>query len=60
MNYDIFGDKGFLGLECQTHILNQTNNRIWTPKCSNQYIQLFNGFFDFTLDIGKHLLMIYK
>jgi len=36
---DIFADKGFLGHEWQTSILDQTNNLIWTPKRKNQYIQ---------------------
>jgi hypothetical protein len=36
---DLFADKGFLGLEWQTQIFDQTNNLIWTPRRSNQYIQ---------------------
>lgn len=36
---DIFGDKGFIGLEWQTQIFDQTNNLIWTPRRSNQYVQ---------------------
>jgi hypothetical protein len=36
---DLFTDKGFLGLEWQTQIFNQTNNLIWTPRRSNQYVQ---------------------
>jgi hypothetical protein len=36
---DIFADKGFLGLYWQTNIFEQTNNLVWTPKRSNQYIQ---------------------
>jgi hypothetical protein len=36
---DLFGDKGFLGLEWQTQIFDQTNNLIWTPRRSNQYVQ---------------------
>lgn len=36
---DLFADKGFLGLEWQTQIFDQTNNLIWTPRRSNQYVQ---------------------
>jgi hypothetical protein len=36
---DLFTDKGFIGLEWQTRIFDQTNNLIWTPRRSNQYIQ---------------------
>ena len=36
---DIFADKGFIGLEWQTQIFDQTNNLIWTPTRSNQYVQ---------------------
>jgi hypothetical protein len=36
---DLCGDKGFLGLEWQTQIFDQTNNLIWTPRRSNQYVQ---------------------
>jgi len=36
---DIFADKGFIGLEWQTQIFDQTNNLIWTPKRNNQYLQ---------------------
>ena len=36
---DIFADKGFIGLEWQTQIFDQTNNLIWTPQRSNQYLQ---------------------
>jgi len=36
---DIFADKGFIGLEWQTQIFEQTNNRIWTPKRKNQHHQ---------------------
>jgi hypothetical protein len=36
---DIFADKGFLGLDWQTQIFDQTNNLIWTPRRSNQYYQ---------------------
>src|SRR5574339_755665 len=41
---DIFADKGFLGCEWQTQILDQTNNRIWTPKRKNQYVQNTKAF----------------
>ena len=35
---DIFGDKGFLGDQWQTEILDQTNNLIWTPhRCNQRY-----------------------
>lgn len=33
---DLFADKGFIGLEWQTRIFDQTNNLIWTPSRSNQ------------------------
>jgi hypothetical protein len=36
---DLFTDKGFIGLEWQTQIFDQTNNLIWTPRRSNQYVQ---------------------
>jgi hypothetical protein len=36
---DIFADKGFIGLEWQTQIFDQTSNLIWTPRRSNQYLQ---------------------
>jgi hypothetical protein len=36
---DLFTDKGFIGLEWQTQIFDQTNNLIWTPRRSNQYAQ---------------------
>jgi hypothetical protein len=36
---DIFGDKGFIGLEWQTQIFDQTNNLVWTPRRSNQHLQ---------------------
>jgi hypothetical protein len=36
---DLCADKGFLGLEWQTQIFDQTNNLIWTPRRSNQYVQ---------------------
>jgi hypothetical protein len=35
----IFADKGFLGVEWQACIFDQTHNRIWTPKRENQVIQ---------------------
>jgi hypothetical protein len=40
---DIFGDKGFLGSEWQTAVLDQTNNLIWTPRRSNQHYQNAKG-----------------
>jgi len=36
---DIFADKGCLGYEWQISIFDQTNNRIWTTKRKNQYVQ---------------------
>jgi hypothetical protein len=36
---DIFADKGFIGLEWQSQIFEQTWNLVWTPKRSNQYQQ---------------------
>lgn len=36
---DILTAIGFLGLEWQTQIFDQTNNLIWTPHRSNQYLQ---------------------
>jgi hypothetical protein len=36
---DIFADKGFIGLEWQSQIFDQTNNRIWTTKRKNQHHQ---------------------
>lgn len=38
-NCDIFSDKGFIGEEWQAHIRQQTGNRIWTTKRSNQHLQ---------------------
>jgi len=35
-NADIFGDKGFIGAEWQAQICEQTGNRIWTTKRTNQ------------------------
>jgi len=36
---DLFADKGFIGLEWQTQIFDQTNNLVWTPRRSNQHQQ---------------------
>jgi len=36
---DLLADKGFIGVEWQTQIFDQTNNLIWTPRRSNQYLQ---------------------
>ncbi len=36
---DLFADKGFLGLQWQTSILDQTNNLIWTSRHTNQKYQ---------------------
>jgi len=36
---DFFGDKGFLGWQWQTQILDQTNNLVWTPHRTNQRYQ---------------------
>ncbi len=36
---DIFGDKGFIGLDWQTQIFDQTGNLIWTPRRANQKMQ---------------------
>jgi len=36
---DIFADKGFIGLEWQSQIFDQTCNLIWTPKRANQFQQ---------------------
>ena len=33
---DIFGDKGFIGVEWQQEVKEQTGNRIWTAKRINQ------------------------
>lgn len=38
-NCDIFGDKGFIGEEWQALIRQQTGNRIWTVKRTNQHVQ---------------------
>jgi hypothetical protein len=40
---DFFADKGFLGLNWQTQIFDQTNNLIWTPRRSNQHVQNAKG-----------------
>lgn len=36
---DIFGDKGFIGLDWQTQIFDQTGSLVWTPRRSNQKTQ---------------------
>ncbi len=36
---DIFADKGFIGLQWQTKVFDQTGNLIWTPRRSNQKVQ---------------------
>lgn len=36
---DIFADKGFIGLQWQTQVFDQTGNLIWTPRRSNQKLQ---------------------
>jgi hypothetical protein len=36
---DIYADKGFIGQEWQFQLFQQTGNRFWTPKRSNQYQQ---------------------
>ncbi|MGD2155502.1 MAG: IS982 family transposase, partial [Anaerolineales bacterium] len=36
---DICADKGFIGREWQLQLFQQTGNRIWTPKRSNQFEQ---------------------
>lgn len=36
VNCDFFADKGFIGLQWQTQIFDQTGNLIWTPQRSNQ------------------------
>jgi hypothetical protein len=35
----IIGDKGFLGMDWQAQVYAWTQNRIWTPRRSNQYQQ---------------------
>lgn len=41
---DLIGDKGFLGIEWQAQMLEQTGNIILTPKRKNQKIQHPDGF----------------
>ena len=36
---DIFGDKGFIGEEWQAQVYEQTGNRVWTVKRTNQHDQ---------------------
>lgn len=36
---DIFGDRGFIDDQWQTEIHQQTGNRVWTPKRTNQALQ---------------------
>ena len=36
---DLFGDKGFIGLDWQMKIFDQTGNLIWTPQRANQKTQ---------------------
>lgn len=36
---DLLADKGFIGMEWQTRIFDQTQNLIWTPRRCNQYLQ---------------------
>lgn len=43
-NADLIGDKGFLGLEWQTQMVEQTGNTVHTPKRKNQKIQHPDGF----------------
>lgn len=43
-NADLIGDKGFLGVEWQAQMLEQTGNTITTPKRKNQKIQHPDGF----------------
>lgn len=40
----IFADKGFLGAEWQSAMFDQTQNRIWTPKRKNQFVQNSKAF----------------
>lgn len=42
-NATIIGDKGFLGDEWQAQILQQTGNRLVTPKRRNQFVKLPSG-----------------
>jgi hypothetical protein len=41
---DIFADKGFIGIEGQSQIIDQTNNRFWTPKRKNEEHQNDKSF----------------
>lgn len=43
-NSHIFADKGFLGVDWQTAMFVQTQNRIWTPKRKNQFVQNSKAF----------------
>lgn len=43
-NSQIFADKGFLGADWQACIFDQTQNRIWTPKRKNQFVQNSKAF----------------
>lgn len=43
-NAEILGDKGFLGVEWQAQMLEQTGNTLTTPKRKNQKIQHPDGF----------------
>jgi hypothetical protein len=43
-NADLIGDKGFLGIEWQAQMLEQTGNTITTPQRKNQKIQHPDGF----------------
>jgi len=43
-NADLIGDKGFLGVEWQAQMLEQTGNTMHTPKRKNQKIQHPDGF----------------
>lgn len=66
---DVFGDKGFLGVEWQERVRRETGNRIWTAKRNNQFSQnppafdrLLNsvrerieGVFNSIQNTGRHL-----
>lgn len=68
-NCDIFGDKGFIGEQWQAQIRQQTGNRIWTVKRSNQHhqnppefdavlnslSQRIEGVFNEIQNTGRHL-----
>lgn len=43
-NARVLGDKGFLGVEWQAHIYQQTGNTVLTPKRKNQTVQHPDGF----------------